>query len=869
MPEEKEERKNSTQDLKNLRKRATDLENQDAERKKIEGELRTTELLYRKTIDSLGDIIHVVDKDLRIVLFNETFKQWSKKLGLETDVIGKKLFDIFRFLPKRVQDEYTQVFNTREMLVTVETTRFGDRDITTETRKIPIIENDKVYRIITCIRDVTARKQALEALNKTEQEKTIILDSMTEHVAYCDTNMTILWANRSVAEASGESPEQLIGHHCYEIGYNRKSPCEGCPVTETLKTGQSRVGEMTTAAGRIWHVRGYPVRNSVGNIEGVVQVSSDITELKKTEEALRESQLRYKALFDRGLLCVYVHDFDGKFIDANDTALNLLGYAREEIPSLNLNSLLSEDQIPKAHETMKELKCYGQQSRLTEYRLKRKDGKHIWVETEATLLYRAGKPYAIQGIARDITERKKAMEALEENEEKYRTLVEQSLQGIVIVQDFRVIFANKAFADISGFTVEELLSFPPEKVRALVHPEDQAFVWGRYMERLAGKATAPHYEYRAIRKDGTVCWLEMLANVITYQQKPAVQAIIRDITAKKEAEEALQKSEEKYRALTENINVGIYRNTVGPVGKFIEANPSIIKMFGYDRKEEFLSVSVADLYQHPEDRKKFNDKMLKYGFVKDEELQLKKKDGTPFFCSVSAVAVQDEHGHVQFYDGIIEDITERKRTQEQLHESLERLKKITENTLEAMAKILETRDPYTAGHQKRVAILVLAMADEMHLPENQKGALHIASLIHDIGKIYVPAEILSRPTKLTQSEFALIKTHPGLGSDILRKIEFPYPIADIILQHHERVNGSGYPQGLKGDEIMYEARILCVADVVEAMSSHRPYRPARGIYATLDEISKNKGILYDASVVDICLKLFYEKGFKFDEDQVV
>jgi PAS domain S-box-containing protein/putative nucleotidyltransferase with HDIG domain len=813
--------------------------------------------------------VHVVDRDLRIVLFNETFKQWSKKLGLKTDVIGKKLFDIFKFLPKRVQDEYTQVFNTGEMLVTVETTRFGDRDITTETRKIPIIEDDKVYRIITCIRDVTARKQALEALNKTEQEKAIILDSITEHVAYCDTNMSILWANRSVAEAFGVSPEQLIGRHCYDVGFNRKSPCEGCPIIETIKTGQSQVGEMTTAAGRIWYLRGYPVRNSVGNIEGVVQVSTDITELKKTEEALRESQLRYKALFDRGLLSVYVHDFDGQFIDANDTALNLLGYAREEIPSLNLNSLLSEDQIPKAHETMKELKCYGQQSRLTEYRLKRKDGQHIWVETEATLLYRGGKPYAVQGIARDITERKKAMEALEENEEKYRTLVEQSLQGIVIVQDFHVIFANKAFADISGFSVEELLSLPPEKVRALVHPEDQSLVWGRYMARLGGEPTPPHYEYRGIRKDGTVCWLEMLANVITYQQKPAVQAIIRDITAKKEAEEALQKSEKKYKALTDNINVGIYRNTVGPVGKFIEANPSIIKMFGYDSKEEFLSVNVADLYQHPEDRQKFNGKMLEYGFVKDEELQLRKKDGTPFFCSVSAVAVKDEHGRVQFYDGIIEDITERKRTQEQLHESLERLQKITENTLEAMAKILETRDPYTAGHQKRVAILVLAMADEMRLPEGQKGALHIASLIHDIGKIYVPAEILSRPTKLTQSEFALIKTHPGLGSDILRKIEFPYPIADIILQHHERVNGSGYPQGLKGDEIMYEARILCVADVVEAMSSHRPYRPARGIYATLDEITKNKGVLYDAGIVDICLKLFYEKDFKFDEDQVI
>jgi len=857
------------QELKRLRKRIADLEKEYIKRKEIEDTLQTTELLYRKTIDALGDIIHVVDNDLRIVLFNETFAQWSKKLGLKTDVIGKKLFDIFPFLQKRVQDEYRQVFNTGEMLVTVETTKFGNRDIITETRKIPIYENEKVTRIITCIRDITARKQALEALNKTEQEKALILDSMTEHVAYCDTNMSILWANRSIADAFGMNPDQLVGRHCYEVGYNRMSACDGCPITKTLDTAQPQVGEIVTANGSIWLLRGYPVRNSLGNVEGVVQVSLDLTDLKRAENAWKESELRYKALFDRGLLCVYIHDFEGKFIDANDAALNLLGYTREEIPSLNFNSLLSKDQIQKAFETMKDLKCYGRQKLPTEYRLSRKDGKHVWVETDATVLYRGGKAYAIHGIARDITDRKRTVEALKESEEMYKALVTTSPDAIVVtdLEGTCIYASSQAFKVSGGKAPEDLIG---KNTFEFIDAKDRERAKMNLKKTLENGFTR-NEEYILKRIDGSSYTGELNASLIKdiNGQPKAFIATIRDITERRQAEEALRQSEQNYKTLIENINVGIYRNTVGPVGKFIEANPAIVKMFGYDTRDEFLATHVADLYQNPEDRKKFNAKMLERGFVKDEELQLKRKDGTPFFGSVSVVAVKDETGEVKYYDGIIEDITERKLSQEKLHESLEKLKSTINNTLEAMAKILESKDPYTAGHQKRVAILVLALAEEMKLPENQIEGLHVAALIHDIGKIYVPAEILSRPTKLTESEFALIKTHPGLGSDILRKIEFPYPIADIVLQHHERVNGSGYPQGLRGDEIMFEARLLCVADVVEAMSSHRPYRPAHGIYATLDEISKNKGLLYDTDVVDACLKLFYEKGFRFEEDQIL
>jgi len=198
-----------------------------------------------------------------------------------------------------------------------------------------------------------------------------------------------------------------------------------------------------------------------------------------------------------------------------------------------------------------------------------------------------------------------------------------------------------------------------------------------------------------------------------------------------------------------------------------------------------------------------------------------------------------------------------------LEKSEKRLRKTMEATIYTIGKIAETRDPYTAGHQKNVSQIATFIAQEMKLPQNKIEGIRIASLVHDIGKISLPSEILNKPTKLSEIEYSLIKDHSQVGYDVLKSIEFPWPVARITLQHHERLNGSGYPQGLKGEDILLEARIIGVADVIDAMSSHRPYRPAWGIDKALEEISQNKGILYDPEVVDACLKLFKRKEFKF------
>ena len=222
--------------------------------------------------------------------------------------------------------------------------------------------------------------------------------------------------------------------------------------------------------------------------------------------------------------------------------------------------------------------------------------------------------------------------------------------------------------------------------------------------------------------------------------------------------------------------------------------------------------------------------------------------------SSRSFTVPNERGAYLYSLHVLQDISESKRAQGQLHAAFEA-------AIQALSATVEQRDPYTAGHQRRVAKLATAIGRELGLDEDRLSGVRIAGIIHDIGKVSVPAEILVRPGKISPTEFELIKPHPQTGYDIVKGINFPWPVAEAIRQHHERLDGSGYPQGLKGDQIILEARILAMADVVEAMCSHRPYRPSLGIEKALAEVESNRGKLYDPQVVDACLRLFREKDY--------
>jgi PAS domain S-box-containing protein len=331
---------------------------------------------------------------------------------------------------------------------------------------------------------------------------------------------------------------------------------------------------------------------------------------------------------------------------------------------------------------------------------------------------------------------------------------------------------------------------------------------------------------------------------------------------RKRAEGELRASEQRYRLLFERNLAGVYRTTLD--GRILDCNESYARIFGYDSREEILALRASEFYFDAADRGKFITQLQERGTLTNSEWCLRRKDDSPVWVLENSSLIEGEEGTPTYIQGTLVAITERKRAEEALRQSHTQLQRTLEGTVNVLVSAIEMRDPYTAGHQRRVTQLTCAIAEEMDLSQERIEGLRMAGLIHDIGKITVPAEILSKPSQLTELEFGLIKMHPQIGYDVLKEMDFPWPVAQIVLQHHERMDGSGYPQGLSGEDILLEARILGVADVVEAMASHRPYRPALGVDKALEEISQNRGVLYDPEVVDACLKLFTEKKYKFE-----
>jgi PAS domain S-box-containing protein len=368
--------------------------------------------------------------------------------------------------------------------------------------------------------------------------------------------------------------------------------------------------------------------------------------------------------------------------------------------------------------------------------------------------------------------------------------------------------------------------------------------------------------YGFVARDETMRFCELSGSPVTEKGRIiGMISIARDITEHKRAQEALKQSESWYRTIFENTGTAIL--TIEEDTTISLANTEFEKLSGYSKKEiegrkhweEFVVPEDMErmLTQHRLRRhdaesapKKYEFRFVdKDGAIKDIVLSIDMIPGTK--KSIASLL----------------DITERKQGEEKLQRTLESLRKAVGTTIQVMVSAVEMRDPYTAGHQIRSAHIARAIAIEMGLDQDRIDGIHMAGSIHDIGKLSIPSEILSKPTNLTRLEYSLIKEHPRNGYEMLKDVESPWPLAEIIYQHHELINGTGYPRNLKGDEILVEARILAVADVVEAMASHRPYRASLGIEAALKEIEKNKGILYDNTVVDACLRLFREKGYQF------
>ena len=463
-----------------------------------------------------------------------------------------------------------------------------------------------------------------------------------------------------------------------------------------------------------------------------VAIFDDITARKKAELALLESEWKYRRIYD-SLQDVFVEmDLNGTIIEISPKIKDLFHsqYLREELLGQRSESFYAD---PKGRDAlMQTLKECGQ---LADYEidLRNRDGSTVPCSLSATFSRNAdGVPTGIVSTVRDISRRKHTERELAEANEQFRAVVEQSIAGSLIIQDRKIAYVNPRFCEILGYASPgELAGLD---LLSLVVEEDRTALADTARRLLGGEVDRLSHTMTGLRKDGSTVTIGADSARATFRGRPAIIAIMQDISEKTRAEEQLQ----RYVA---------------------------------QLKSSFMS------------------------------------------------------------------------------------------TVEVATTISEMRDPYTAGHERRVAEIAVAIGAELGFDDRRLEGLRVGGYLHDLGKITIPAEILSKPGKLKPVELKLIQGHPQASYDVLKNVEFPWPVAQMALQHHERLNGSGYPQGLSGEAILLEARILGVADTVEAMSSHRPYRAALGIDIALAEIERGRGSLYDPPVVDACLRLFRQKSY--------
>jgi PAS domain S-box-containing protein/putative nucleotidyltransferase with HDIG domain len=456
-------------------------------------------------------------------------------------------------------------------------------------------------------------------------------------------------------------------------------------------------------------------------------------------------------------------------------------------------------------------------------------------------------------LIKKIDDLNKAFDELKRKENLYRRVIDSSPFAIIIHSYRKIVFINKSALQLFNF--EEENEMVGRNFIELICPNFRDSMVER-MERLINKREERSpVEVEVLVGKGETKWVEIFDSYVEFNDNPSIISIILDITEKKI-------TEEKFTRLFTSIFDGVYEST--PDGRLLTVNPALVKMLGYDSAEELLSKPIKELFFNPEEREDLVQKIEKNGELRNFELKLKRKNGSILYVLDNSRAKRDRKGKVISYEGTLTDITKRKTAEERLKMSYEKLKKIVESVINAMVKMVETKDPYTAGHERHVAKLASEIARELGFPDEKIEEIRMTALIHDIGKMFIPSEILVKPGKLTEEEFAFIKLHTYHGYEILKTIDFPWEVAPVVLQHHERFDGSGYPQRLKGDEILMEAKILSVADVVEAITFHRPYRPGHGVEKAIQEIYQFRGTLYDPDVVDACLKLFREKNFKFE-----
>jgi PAS domain S-box-containing protein len=611
-------------------------------------------------------------------------------------------------------------------------------------------------------------------------------------------------------------------------------------------------------------------------------------ELEMQNEELRRAQLsldaqreKYFYLFDLAPVGYLTLDNDGRVTDANLTAVGLLRVERQVLFGQPFSAFVLSEDRDELYLLYRDL-AKSEQPQTRELRLRRAHAKdnsragedYFWARLESRPQRTSGdETHSTWMTFTDITKSKAAEDALVESEDKFKFFFGRSVVPKSITYLNGKVQLNEAFCAMLGYTPQELA----EKTTwmGVTHPDDVADTQRQMDLLLSGEKTWVRFEKRYVRKDGEIVWADVSSSLRRDDVGLPLyfMTTVLDITEKRRAAEAALEEVARHKTIVQTAMDGFW--LLDSDGILLEVNQAYCKMSGYS-EDELVGLHVSDLEvgESPEEIARHIEKVAAQGEDRFES-QHRGKDGRLFDVDTSVRYRPSEGGWMAAF---FHDITVRKAAERELRANAARLQNLLaerevnlaqlagslSSIIDVVGQVVETRDPYTAGHERRVAELAVRIAQEMGQPAEQVEEVRIASLIHDVGKISVPTEILVKPGKLSAMEFELIKGHSEAGYKILSSVDLKGPTAEIVLQHHERCDGSGYPQGLTEDQLLDGTKIVMVADVLEAMTSHRPYRPALGIGPALAEIERGAGQQYDLAVAEAC-KRVVDSGFEFSE----
>ena len=687
--------------------------------------------------------------------------------------------------------------------------------------------------LVNIVRDITKRKQSEDLLRDHEERYRVLSQTSIDGFYIVDTDGRLREVNDAYCRMSGYSMEELLSMNISDLEFKETKEEVKKHIKKVINDGfDGFETQHRKADGTILYMQ-----NNVTYIAGkglFLCIASDITKRKRAELEFQHERNMAQMYLDTAGVMIVALDKDGKISLINAEGCKILKVAKEDVLGKDwFDSFVPDSALKDVKQAFNKIMAgeikteqYHENSVITA------NGEERIILWHNDLLRdTAGNIIGSLSSGTDITERKQT-EAKITHLASFPRLNPDPI--IELNRDGSLNYVNPAAKNI----------FPDLGSVGTRHPF--LLNWQTAVTQLSAQ------ENDSLVREIMVgdCIYSQIFQYI--ESSKTIRIYCQDITSRKQAENALAESENLFRTSFESATVGIVM--FGKNGMFIKANDRACELWGYTR-EELLQLQFIDI-TYEEDKgisTDLYDKMISGELTNAAfEKRYIKKDGTVIWTHVSTSAIRDEMNNVKYFISYVQDITNSKAV-------TERINGVLEGTIETLALVVEARDPYTSGHQKRVAEIAVAIAENLGLSKGQIRGLYLASIVHDLGKIQVPSEILSKPGKLTYFEFELIKCHPETAYNLLKDIDFPWPVAEIIYQHHEKIDGSGYPRKLKGDSLLVEAKILCVADVFEAMSSHRPYRAAFPKEIALAEIEKNKGVLYDPDVVEACLKVLKDK----------